>query len=332
MGQPPPATLPHPSLPPTIVPDELADYLGPLNTVLSDVLTGTSHPLLGLGKDLWSGLATIVVIWTGLRIGFGGSSWRAWEIVQLLLTLWVPWVMLEFYDTNVPGMGMPFPMIIPGGANFIAERFVTAVPSEMVAALQALWADVTRDQQVGIMSAILSGGRTLVLTYISVALLMVLVLLLVVIFSFVAAQVIYALVAVNIMIFLGPVIIPFFVFQPLAFLFWGWFRALWTYSLYSVIAGVMLYVWSAVALQYIRTLNVAAIDFSNLGWSAVWFVAIIPMAVAAVLCATKVGELAGAIVSGGGAGGMNVAGMATTGVMMATGGAGKIAAVAGKPK
>ncbi len=331
MGQPPPATLPNPNLPGIIPDDQLSDTTGMLNAVLSDVLTGTTVPLLGLGKALWGGMAVIVVIWTGLRIAFSGQGWRAWEIVQLITTLWVPWVMLEFYDRNVPGLGMPFPMIIPAGANFIAENFVASVPGEVVPALKELWERVTTES-VGVWQTISTAGRALVMFYASLALMAVLALFLVVIFAFVSAQVIFGLVAVNIVIFLGPVVIPFFVFQPLAFLFWGWFRALWTYSLYSVIAGVMLYVWSAISLEYIRTLNAAALDFRSLGWSVTWFVAIIPMAVAAILCATKVGELASAIVTGGGGAGMNVAGMATTGAMMATGGAGKIAAVAGKPK
>ena len=94
----------------------------------------------------------------------------------------------------------------------------------------------------------------------------------------------------------------------------------------------MLYVWSSVSLPYINTFNAATLDFSSLGWSSAWFVAIVPLAVAAVLSATKVGEIASSLVSGAGGGGMNVAGIATTGIMVATGGAGKIAAVAGKPK
>ena len=48
------------------------------------------------------------------------------------------------------------------------------------------------------------------------------------------AQVIWAQVALALLIILGPIFIPFMVFEPLAFLFWGWFRAMITYSLYAV--------------------------------------------------------------------------------------------------
>lgn len=337
MGQPPPATLPNPNLPATVPVDELTDHLGLLNTVLSDVLGSATTPLLTTGELLWRGLALVVIAWTGLRIAFSGSGWRAWDIVQLLLTLWVPWVMLEFYDTDVPGMSMPFPMIIPAGANFISQTFVEAVPGQMVQALTALIENISNHisqawNSIGVLNTIFSGGATLYTLSVTIVILPLFCLLLILIFCFAYAQVIFALIVINLLLFLGPVFIPFFVFQPLSFLFWGWLRSLFVYSLYSAVAGAMLYVWSAVSLTYINTFNAATIDFSNLGWSAAWFVAIIPLAVAAILSSTKVGEIASSLVSGAGGGGMNVAGMATTGLMVASGGAGKIAAVAGKPK
>lgn len=337
MGQPPPATLPNPALPTTVPVDELSNHMGLLNTLLSDVFTSATTPLLATGDALWRGLALVVVAWTGLRIAFSGSGWRAWDIVQLLLTLWVPWVILEFYDTDVPGVGMPFPMIIPAGGNFISQIFVEGVPAQMFEAFTSLIQNVTTHlsdawNNTSLWNLMRRGGATLYTLSVAVVLMPLFCLLLVLVFCFAYAQVLYALVVINILIFLGPVLIPFFVFQPLAFLFWGWLRSLFVYSLYSAVAGAMLYVWSSISLTYVNTFNAATIDFSNLGWSAAWFVGIVPLAVAAVLSATKVGEIASSLVSGAGGGGMNVAGMATTGLMVATGGAGKIAAVAGKPK
>lgn len=337
MGQPPPSALPNPALPATVPVDELSNHMGLLNTVLSDVLTSATTPLLPTGLLLWRGLALVVIAWTGLRIAFSGSGWRAWEIVQLLLTIWVPWVILEFYDTDVPGVGMPFPMIIPAGGNFISQTFVEGVPAQMFQAFTNLIQNITTHlsdawNDTSLWNLMTSGGATLYTLSVAVVILPLFCLLLVLVFCFAYAQVLYALVVINILIFLGPVLIPFFLFQPLSFLFWGWLRSLFVYSLYSAVAGAMLYVWSSISLTYVNTFNAATIDFSSLGWSAAWFVGIVPLAVAAILSATKVGEIASSLVSGAGGGGMNVAGMATTGLMVATGGAGKIAAVAGKPK
>ena len=70
-----------------------------------------------------------------------------------------------------------------------------------------------------------------------------LVLMLIVLFAVTYAQVIWAQIALAILIILGPIFIPFLVFEPMAFLFWGWFKGMLTYSLYAVsrrvcVAGV----------------------------------------------------------------------------------------------
>ena len=338
LAQPPPAQLPNPNLPATIPIEQLTDHMGLLNTILSDIFTSAgTPPLLRTGEAIWSGFAMILIAWTGIRIAFSGASWNAWELVRLMLTIAIPIWMLRTYDTPVPGVGMPFPMIIPAGGNFISQSFVEAVPAQMFEAFTTLIENISTHisnawNNLGVWNIFSGGVRVLYGLSVTVVILPLFCLLLILIFCFAYAQVLYALVIINILIFLGPVFIPFFVFQPLSFLFWGWLRSLFVYSLYSAVAGAMLYVWSSISLTYVNTFTAATIDFTSLGWSAAWFVGIVPLAVAAILCSTKVGEIASSLVSGGGGGGMNIAGIATTAVMVASGGAGKIAGVAGKPK
>ena len=75
------------------------------------------------------------------------------------------------------------------------------------------------------------------------------------------AQVIWAQIALAILIILGPIFIPFLVFDPLSFLFWGWFRAMITYSLYAVIAGAVLRVFSAVGIAFITSMGTSRSQF-----------------------------------------------------------------------
>ena len=139
------------------------------------------------------------------------------------------------------------------------------------------------------------------------------------------AQVIWAQVALAILIILGPVFIPFLVFEPLSFLFWGWFRAMITYSLYAVIAGAVLRIFSAVGIAYVTTLalhgsisiptwttTVPACDAGGRhghgqlhGAVGIWTLAVVPFFIAGMLAspALKCGELASMLVTGGGAGG-----------------------------
>ncbi len=338
LGQPPPAQLPNPALPTTIPVEQLTDHMGLLNTILSDIFTAAGgSPLQATGMALWRGLAVILISWTGLRIAFGGGGWNSWDLFRMVLNIIIPLWILQTYSTPIPGVGMAFPMIIPAGGNFISQTFVESVPAQMFQAFTNLIENISNhltaiwDAQT-LWSLITGGGGTLYTLSVTAVVLPLFCVLLILVFCFAYAQVLYALVVINILIYVGPVFVPFFIFQPLSFLFWGWLRSLFVYSLYSAVAGAMLYVWSSIALAYVNTFINATIDFSSLGWSAAWFIGIVPLAVAAVLSSTKVGEIASSLVSGAGGGGMNVAGMATTGIMVATGGAGKIAAIAGKGK
>ena len=136
------------------------------------------------------------------------------------------------------------------------------------------------------------------------------------------AQVIWAQVALAILIILGPIFIPFLVFDPLSFLFWGWFRAMLTYSFYAVIAGAVLRVFSAVGISYITSLANANLDIESFMDVGLWTLAVVPFFVAGILASLKCGELASMLVTSGGAAGSGLMGMAATaGTVAASGGA-----------
>ena len=76
-----------------------------------------------MGNDLWKGLALIVVVLTGLKIAFSGNI-QPWELVKLVIGLWIPWVMLQFYTTNIPGMAFTFPGMIAAGGNWLHDLLI----------------------------------------------------------------------------------------------------------------------------------------------------------------------------------------------------------------
>ena len=143
------------------------------------------------------------------------------------------------------------------------------------------------------------------------------------------AQVIWAQVALAILIILGPIFIPFLVFDPLSFLFWGWFRAMLTYSFYAVIAGAVLRVFSAVGISYITSLGNANLDIESFMDVGLWTLAVVPFFIAGILASLKCGELASMLVTSGGAAGSGLMGMATTAGMAAASGGAAAAAKAG---
>ena len=311
-----------PNLPASLDPNDLTDWPGLLTAMLADVFTPTSPPLLGLGNNLWMGLASIVVAWAGLRIAFAGAAFRPWDLVTLIIGLSIPLGMLRFYATDIPGVGFSFPMLIPAGANWISELFLTDIIAQMNQANQDLfesWRQNLADQR-GLdgewsMLELLTGIATLVrggLSFFSTLFFgMLFTFGFLLIFAISLAQILWAQIAISILVFLGPAFIPWMVWKPMSFLFWGWFRAMLTYSLYGVIAAAVMRVWAAVALTLINSVNAdwfaVGQPFDGGVTPGVYFVAIVPLFVAAFLSAMKIPELAGALVggpSGGGFGGM----------------------------
>lgn len=216
--------------------------------------------------------------------------------------------MLRFYAVNFPGVGMPFPNIIPAGANQIADLFRADSITEFNLGLQRLDEAYTRnvegaDNLFQRLDAMLENPWVRIQVWLKQSFLK---LMFYALFAVTLAQVFWAQIAVAILIFLGPAFIPWLVFQPMSFLFWGWFRALWTYSIYAIIAGALMRIWTAIGLTTLNSFVNDSLSYVDPGSAipTIHELAIIPLVVAAVLSAMKVPELAGAIggasVSGGG--------------------------------
>ena len=86
-----------------------------------------------------------------------------------------------------------------------------------------------------------------------------------------------------------------------------------TYSLYAVIAGCVLRVFSAVGIAYITTLGGANLDTQSMTQVGLWTLAVIPLFIAGLLSSLKCGELASMLVTGGGAAGKRAHGQGGNG-------------------
>jgi len=315
-----------PNIPANIPPDQLRDFKSFLDIALESLTTAAGGEIFTLGNNLWLGLALIVVVLSGVKIAFSGNI-QPWEVVKLVIGLWIPWVMLQFYTTNIPGMAFTFPGMIAGGGNWLHGLLigdtVYAMQTELGNLGRSLWANLQAQAQAGNVLSLLTGGVHAVMTaFAGAGMLIFVVLMLLILTAVTYAQVIWAHIALAILTILGPIFIPFLVFEPLSFLFWGWFRGMITYALYAVIAGAVLRVFSAVGIAYITTLGRANPDMQSITDVGLWTLAVVPLFVAGLLASLKVGELASMLITSGGAAGSGLMGMAASaGTMAAPGGA-----------
>ena len=298
-----------PNVPAQIPPDQLQDFKGFLDVVLDSVVGGAAPDVHTLGLQLWGGLAAIMVAWTGLRIAFGGT-FQPWDIIKLVIGLAIPRTMLHYYAVAIPGVGLTFPATIAAGGAWLQNLFVSDVVSagytEMAALVQAYGAHLGEAWSAGnLLSLVAAGGTVIFSSLVTLAMGASLVFCLLALFCLTYAQVIWAQVAIAIAMLLGPVFIPFLLFEPLAFLFWGWFRTMMVYTLYGVVAGAVLRVFMGVGLGYITTYAEALMGTGTADpfelW--LWAVVLLPLVVSGLWAGLKVGELASMLVSGSGSAG-----------------------------
>ena len=319
-----------PNVPTTIPPEDVDNFKGFLDRVMDEIVEANGPTILNAGQQLWRGLAAIVVVWTGLKIAMSGS-FSIWTLVELVIGLWIPWVMLTFYATPIPGVGFTFPGMIAGGGNWLMDFFlsdiVTAMRTEMAIMMDQHTTSVADAWGgVGWTDVIVSGMGALATLIVGSTMLFFVMLSLLVLYAVTYAQVIWAQVAILILTFLGPVMIPWLVFEPMAFLFWGWFRSMITFALYGAVAGAIMRVFLGVGLGYVTSFSNNAVNLDSPEEMVGWFLIVFPLMVAGVLSALKVGELAGMLVSGGGGGGGGL-----TGVVMLAASGGKAALAGAKP-
>ena len=315
-----------PNIPTNLTPEQMRDFKTFLDHALDSLTVAAGGQLFTLGNQMLVGLALIVLVLNGAKIAFGGGL-QPWELMKVVIGIWIPWVMLQFYTTTIPGMAHTFPGMLAAGGNWINELLIDDSVASIQEELTKLFNTLTKAQntaiELGDLLKIYTTGLQASMTAIAGFVMVIfLVLMLALLAAVTYAQVIWAHIALGILTILGPVFIPFLVFEPLSFLFWGWFRAMITYSLYAVIAGAVLRIFSAVGIAYVTTLAQANMSMDSFMEVGIWTIAVVPFFIAGMLAALKCGELASMLVTGGGAGGSGLMGMATTaGMAVASGGA-----------
>ena len=302
-------------VPPTIPPDPAAapDPVTVVSELMGQIADAASPQVLAAGMGMWRGLAAILIVWTGLRIAFTGD-FRPWDVVRIVIALWFPWVMLTFYIDPLPGSTFSFSTAITGGGNWLQAVLIGNTGEDFVQQItelgQRVHADIAASQDsldVGVFD-LARGLGAMIFTYMRVlflsGFLLTVLFCLIVIYAVTMAQVLWAAIAIGILLILGPIFIPFLLIEPLAFLFWGWFKGMFTYVLYAAIAAALMRVFMAVTSGWIDAIMVGPPPGANPVWhSAAWLLSILPLMVAALFSSLQIGALASQIVGGGGGGG-----------------------------
>lgn len=219
--------------------------MGVLNWITQgcDALTRTASPSIdALGLHIVIALATIMLVWFGVQEALssaqGGAGFNVAKFLSFFMLITFAYVMVRFYDTTIPGIGYSLRGFINGGAQYL----VSVIGTDSATTIQNMLSKAQANGGPGIVKAMMNPYYALVYVIIQV--------LIATLTAVVSAIVAYGAVASAVVGLLGPVFIPFLVFDKLDFLFWGWLRAFLGFCFYKVLAAAVLSILGHLLAQY----------------------------------------------------------------------------------
>jgi TrbL/VirB6 plasmid conjugal transfer protein len=208
-----------------------------------DNLTATVSPSVdSLGLHMVLSLATIMLVWFGVQEALassqGGAGFSVAKFLNFFMLITFAYCFVKFYDGSIPGIGYSLKSFISGGTsslvNYIGQDSTQEVQNTIHTALG----------KMGAMSPSFTEPYTLLCTYTVQVVLSILTALIAVIIA-------YGAIGATIIGLLGPVFIPFMVFDKTEFLFWGWLRAFLGFEFYKVVAAATMSVMSHLLISYL---------------------------------------------------------------------------------
>lgn len=198
---------------------------------ISQLLTQHGGQFAYIGQSMYTGLATIMIVWFGIKSAFGASEvvggFHFGKFAELLLLIAFGYAMVNYYNSPIPGFGRSFPQLVTDESAYLTNLIGNT-------ALQNAEATITTYSRhippPGITDITAS------LEYVVVEIIMA-------IWKFVAIAVnLFGPVAMAVAVLIGPIFIPFFIVPKLEWLFWGWLKFFIAYAFYSVIAAAVTFV------------------------------------------------------------------------------------------
>jgi hypothetical protein len=210
-----------------------------------DSMTSTASPSIdSLGLRMVIALATIMLVWFGVQEALasaqGGPGFNIAKFISFFMLITFAYCFVKFYDSSIPGIGYSLKSFISGGTSSLVDYIGSDSTQEVQTTIH------TALSKVGTMSPSLTEPYTLLCTYTVQIILSILTALIGVIIA-------YGAIGAAVIGLLGPVFIPWMVFDKTDFLFWGWLKAFLGFEFYKVVAAATMSVMSHLLISYLTS-------------------------------------------------------------------------------
>ena len=221
------------------------DFLQYVSNGCDTLLTGAAPTIELIGIRMLLGLATIMLVWFGIQEALGsahgGAGFHMGRFLNFVMLLSIAYAFVNFYDSSIPGFGYSLTGFIKQGTASLATTIGTDAANTMLSNINA--------------SLSKQGPGMVALTqpYLSFVYLVTQVML-AVLAALVVAIIAYGAIAATIVGLLGPLFIPWMVFDKTEWLFWGWLKAYLGFSFYKVVAAAAMSVLAQFFMGYYQEL------------------------------------------------------------------------------
>jgi type IV secretory pathway VirB6-like protein len=271
-------------------------------------LSATASPAItAIGVHIVLALATIMMVWFGVQEALssaqGGAGFNMGRFLNFFTLLTFAYAMVNFYDSAIPGLGFSIKSFIDGGT----ANLVTLIGADGSVTMLNQIHSASSKTGTSILTSLMSPYYSLVCFTAQF--------LLGVLAAMVSAILAYGAIAATIIGLLGPIFIPFLVFEKLDWLFWGWLKAYLGFSFYKVVAAATMNVLSHVLTNYFIQLGQGLADPASV---AETFPFLILLVLVNVYILSKIPAMTQSLFSGGtghGESGLGLAMMAIRAVM-----------------
>ena len=216
-----------------------------------DALTATVSPSVdALGLHMVIALATIMMVWFGVQEALasaqGGPGFNMAKFLNFFMLITFAYAFVKFYDSAIPGIGFSLQGFVRGGTNNLVQIIGTDTTTNMLGSIKSSLSQ----SGPGI---VMMTTPYLILAYFCTQIL------LAILSALISVIIAYGAVGATIVGILGPIFIPFMVFEKTDFLFWGWLKAYLSFSFYKVVAAATMSILGQLYTRYYTNL----VDFTH---------------------------------------------------------------------
>ena len=210
-----------------------------------DNVTATVAPSIdSLGLRMVLCLATIMLVWFGVQEALasaqGGPGFNIAKFISFFVLITFAYCFVKFYDGSIPGIGYSLKSFISGGTSSLVDYIGTDSTQEVQTAIH------TAMGRVGTLSPSFTEPYTLICTFTVQVVLSIL-------SGLIGVIIAYGAIGATVIGLLGPIFIPWMVFDKTDFLFWGWLKAFLGFEFYKVVAAATMSVMNHLLISYLTS-------------------------------------------------------------------------------